>query len=100
MADAKRFLAERNEAAFGEPGVWVQLAATDRGTGTLVGDCAVRIRADQPETAELGVTFSQRYQGAGLAAEAIGAVVDHLFEHVGLHRVFAETDDRNDPAQP
>ena len=99
MADAERFLAEQDGATFGQPGVWVQLAATDRGDGTLVGDCAVRIRADQPQTAELGVTFSPRYQGVGLAAEAMGAVVDHLFEHVGLHRVFAETDDRNDAAQ-
>lgn len=99
MGDAKRFLAEQNKAAFGQPGVWVQLAATDRVTGTLVGDCAVRVLADQPETAELGVTFSPRYQGAGLAAEAMGALVDHLFEHVGLHRIFAETDDRNDAAQ-
>ena len=98
-ADAERFLGEQNEAAFGQPGVWVQLAATDRGNGTLVGDCAVRIQANQPETAELGVTFSPRYQGDGLAAEAMGVVVDHLFEHVGLHRVFAEIDDRNDAAQ-
>jgi RimJ/RimL family protein N-acetyltransferase len=99
MADAKRFLAEQNEVTFGQPGAWMQLAATDRGTGALVGDCAIRIRADQPQTAELGVTFSPRYQGAGLAAEAMGALVDYLFEHVGLHRVFAETDDRNDAAQ-
>ena len=77
----------------------MQLAATDRSSGTLVGDCAGRVRAEQPETTELGVTFAPRYQGAGLAAEAIGAVVDQLFEHVGLHRVCAETDDRNDAAQ-
>lgn len=75
------------------------MAATDRGNGRLVGDCAVLIRADQPQTPELGVTFSPRYEGAGLAAEAMGALVDYLFEHVGLHRVFAETDDRNDAAQ-
>jgi len=98
MADAERFLAEQRRVAFGQPGVWVQLAATDRGDGTLLGDCATRVHTDQPQTAELGVTFSPRHQGAGLAAEAIGAVVDHLFEHVGMHRVFAETDDRNDAA--
>jgi RimJ/RimL family protein N-acetyltransferase len=99
MANAERFLAEQNEVRFGQPGAWVQLAATDRGDGTLFGDCAVRVLADQPETAELGVTFSPRHQGAGLAAEAVSAVVDHLFEHVGLHRISAETDDRNVAAQ-
>jgi RimJ/RimL family protein N-acetyltransferase len=60
---------------------------------------SVHVRADQPETAEVGVTFSPRYQGAGLAAEAMAAVVDHLFAQVGLHRIFAETDDRNSAAQ-
>jgi RimJ/RimL family protein N-acetyltransferase len=99
MADAKWFLAEQSEVAFGQPGVWGQLASTDRSSGTLVGDCAVRVLADQPGTAELGVTLAPRYQGVGLAAEAIGAVVEYLFEHVGLHRIFAETDDRNGAAQ-
>lgn len=99
MADAERFLAEQHEVRFGQPGAWVQLAATDRGDGTLFGDCAVHVLGDQPETAEIGVTFSPRHQRAGLAAEAVGAVADHLFEHVGLHRIYADTDDRNVAAQ-
>ncbi len=45
------------------------------------------------------MTFAPRHQGAGLATEAVGAVVDHLFEHGGLHRIVAETDDRNVAAQ-
>jgi RimJ/RimL family protein N-acetyltransferase len=95
MADARRFLAEQEGVAFGEPGTWVQLAATDRGGGELCGDCAVRIADDQPGTAEVGVTFAPAWQGTGLAREALGAVVETLFADHGLHRVYAETDDRN-----
>jgi RimJ/RimL family protein N-acetyltransferase len=95
MADAERFLAEQQEAGFGEPGAWVQLAAIDRGTGELVGDCAVRIPADQPATAEVGVTFAPQHQGRGLAHEALAAVLATLFAELGIHRIHAETDDRN-----
>lgn len=95
LADAERFLAEQEQVALGRPGAWVQLAATDRETGALCGDCAVHVRDDQPATAEVGVTFAPEHQGTGLAREALAAVVSHLFEHHGLHRVYAEADDRN-----
>jgi RimJ/RimL family protein N-acetyltransferase len=50
---------------------------------------------DQPGTAEVGVTLAPDRQGAGLAGEALGAVVAHLFERLELHRIYAETDERN-----
>ena len=95
IADAERFLDEQQEVEFGRPGGWVQLAATDRDTGGLCGDCAVHVLADQPGTAEVGVTFALEHQGSGLATEALSAVVTRLFEDHGLHRVYAEADDRN-----
>jgi RimJ/RimL family protein N-acetyltransferase len=95
MADAERFLAEQQEVELGRPGAWVQLAATDRESGELCGDCAVHVLADQPGTAEVGVTFAPAHQGSGLAREALGALVAHLFAVHGLHRIYAETDDRN-----
>ncbi|HEX5617783.1 MAG TPA: GNAT family protein [Solirubrobacteraceae bacterium] len=95
LADAERFLAEQQEVELGRPGGWVQLAATDRDTGALCGDCAVHVLADQPATAEVGVTFAPEHQGSGLATEALSAVVGHLFAEHGLHRVYAQADDRN-----
>ena len=74
-----------------------ELAAVDRVSGALCGDCAVRIATDQPQTAEVGVTFAPATQGSGLATEALGAVVTRLFEEHGVHRVFAQADDRNLP---
>jgi RimJ/RimL family protein N-acetyltransferase len=96
-ADAEEFLAQQQGVAFGQPGEWLQLAAIDRATGALCGDCAVHVSADQPATAEVGVTLAPERQGSGLAAEALGAVVDRLFEDLQMHRVYAEADDRNTP---
>ena len=95
MADAEAFFAEQQGVTFGQRGAWVQVAAVDRATGELAGDCAVRIADDQRDTAEVGVTFAPEHQGKGLAREALGAVVTRLFDEHGIHRVYAETDDRN-----
>jgi aminoglycoside 6'-N-acetyltransferase len=95
MNDGEQFLAEQQRVEFGEPGPWVQLAAIDRGTGELCGDCAARVVDDESGGAEVGVTFAPAYQGVGLAREALAAVVGALFEEHGVHRVYAETDDRN-----
>ena len=94
-ADGERLVAAQQGVDLGDPGPWVQGAAVDRATGALLGDCAVRIAAGQPRTAEVGVTFAPASQGTGLATEALGAVVTRLFEHHDIHRVYAETDDRN-----
>jgi len=95
IADADAFLASQEGLVLGAPGDWVQLAVLDRRTGELCGDCAVRVVEDQPATAEIGITFAPRYQGTGLATEALTGVVDTLFQRFDLHRVFAHADDRN-----
>jgi RimJ/RimL family protein N-acetyltransferase len=95
MADAERFLASQQGVAFGRPGAWLQLAAVSRVSGALCGDCAVRATTDQPETAEIGITLARASQRSGLASEALAAVMDKLFEEYGIHRIYAEADDRN-----
>jgi RimJ/RimL family protein N-acetyltransferase len=95
MADAERLLASQEGVELGQPGVWMQLAATDRDDGALLGDCAVHVRADVPATAEVGVTFAPEHQGRGFASEALAAVMGRLFEDVGMRRIYAEADARN-----
>jgi RimJ/RimL family protein N-acetyltransferase len=94
-ADGERLVAEQEGVELGEPGRWVQVAAVDRASGALCGDCGVLVVTDQPQTAEVGVTFAPASQGRGLATEALSAVVALLFERYDMHRVFATTDDRN-----
>ncbi len=96
-ADAERLVAAQQGVELGDPGPWLQLAALDRVSGALCGDCAVHVETDQPQTAEVGVTFAPATQGSGLATEALGAVVTRLFDQHGLHRVYARADDRNVP---
>jgi RimJ/RimL family protein N-acetyltransferase len=95
MTDAERFYSEQKSVAFGRPGEWVQLAIEDRVTGALCGDCAVKLLDTQPATAELGVTLDPGHQSCGIATEALSMVVGHLINDLDLHRVYAETDDRN-----
>ena len=94
-ADGERLVAGQDGVELGAPGPWVQVAALDRATGELCGDCAVHVVTDQPHTAEVGVTLSPARQGSGLASEALAAVVTRLFERHGMHRVYARADDRN-----
>lgn len=95
MPDAEQFLAVQQGLTFGQAGAWFQLAIVERASDLLLGDCAVRVADDQPATAELGVTLAPGHQGRGIATEALTAVADHLFTALGLHRIYAETDDRN-----
>jgi len=92
---AQAFLRSQRGLRFGRPGEWLQLAIVERETGTVCGDCAVRVASDQPRTAEIGVTLAAAHQSKGVATEALTALVRELFDRVGLHRIFAEADDRN-----
>lgn len=94
-ADAERLVTAQRGVDFGDPGPWVQVAALDRASGALCGDCAVRVTTDQPHTAEVGITLAPAKQGGGIATEALGAVVTRLFEQHDIHRVYAQADDRN-----
>ena len=94
-ADAEKFLAEDAYVAPGQPGQWLQLAIEERGTGALCGDCAVRIIAEQPRTAEVGVTLAPNFQNRGIASEALMVTLDWLFGKQDMHRICAEADDRN-----
>jgi RimJ/RimL family protein N-acetyltransferase len=96
-ADGERLVAAQQDVDFGDPGPWVQVAAVDRVSGELCGDCAVRVTTDQPRTAEVGVTLAPAKQRSGIATEALGAVVTRLFEQHDIHRVYAHADDRDVP---
>lgn len=62
--------------------------------GELIGDIGVHLH-DNLMQADLGFTLAPAYQGKGYAAEAVGALLDHLFTTQSLHRVSAECDARN-----
>ena len=89
LDDATAFIENAAESG------WCQLGVRIEGGSTLAGDVGFRLSGDPPLQAEIGVTLAPHYQGRGLAAEAVGTLLDHLFGELSVHRVFASIDPRN-----
>lgn len=73
-------------------GAWVQLAVELQ--RTVIGDVAVGVRDGGRQTT-IGYSISTHAQGNGYATEAVGAVIDALFDHADVHRIVASIDPEN-----
>jgi RimJ/RimL family protein N-acetyltransferase len=93
IEQAEALLAAQPDRLVSGSGEWLQVGMKGQ-DDRLVGDVAIHALADQPDTFEVGVTLARDSQGHGFAREAVGAVVEALFQH-GAHRVIAQTDARN-----
>jgi len=93
--DAVRFLCDLALVTFDSPGTWFQLGVRERDTKRLIGDLGLHF-LDGGRQVEIGFTFEPAAQGRGLATEAVGAAIGHLFGVMGKHRVVASVDPRND----
>ena len=93
LADAERLLAEPGR--FGQAGCGVQTALVARRGRALVGDCFSHVLSGSSRTAEIGVTLAAVHQGAGLATEALRALIPGLFDAAAIDRVIAAADERN-----
>jgi RimJ/RimL family protein N-acetyltransferase len=96
--EAEEFIAQQKLLTPGMPGKWFQFAAEVKRTGALAGDCAMLVHKATPKTCEIGYSFARKFQGIGLATEAAKAVLDFVFESLGMSRVLATTDCRNLPS--
>ncbi len=76
--------------AMGEPrdGEWWMAAIDERSTGASIGEVAVRLGFGG-RSAEIGYTLEPGSWGRGYATEAVDAMLDHLFDAVGVSRVSA-----------
>jgi RimJ/RimL family protein N-acetyltransferase len=93
-ADARELVESQTGSEFPAVGEWMQFAIRST-SGDLLGDVAVHVLDDQPDTYELGVTVSPAAQGRGIARAALGATIDHLVGERGAHRVILTLDERN-----
>ena len=82
----------------GTPGEWFQFAIALKGADDLIGDCVSKVDGGDARRAEIGFTLARAYQGKGYAAEAVSRLLDWAFGELGLHRVVAITDQRNEPS--
>ena len=77
---------------------WQQFTVLAADDGRFLGDIGINFDIPRPKQAEVGFAFAPAARGQGLATEAVGAIVEALFAR-GRHRLIAQTDGRNLPAQ-
>jgi RimJ/RimL family protein N-acetyltransferase len=78
----------------GEPGGWVQLTVEEREAGHVVGDIGFTRADGEPGVMKIGYTMAPAFQRRGYATEAVGALVDYLFDTLGVEvvRAFASAE--------
>jgi RimJ/RimL family protein N-acetyltransferase len=96
--DAARLIADQRDMEPGVPGTWFQVAIVERTSESMIGDCGMHCRQDDPRQMEFGITLAPAYQGRGYATEALGCLLHFAFATLGQHRVSAVTDAENHAA--
>lgn len=98
-AQASRTALERHQLmTLARDGDAVSLAGFDLDSGRLVGEFVLILRDEAHRGAELGYVVHPDFQGRGLAVEGSLAVLQVAFDELGLHRVVARIDARNEPS--
>jgi len=65
-------------------------------TKQLIGDVMLHFQSAKHRGGEVGWIFNPNYSGRGYATEAVHAVLHLAFDQLGLHRVIARVDVRNE----
>ena len=76
-------------------GEWYQVAVELKSTGGLIGDVAFCTMVSDEKQALMGYSLARPYWHNGYAFEAVGRLLQYLFDDRGLHRVVAECDVEN-----
>ncbi len=79
-----------------ESGIWWGICLKE--DGKMIGNGGFHKWEHLHRKAELGYWILPEYQGKGLAAEAISAMITHGFENMALHRIEAEVETENAPS--
>jgi RimJ/RimL family protein N-acetyltransferase len=90
-------------------GMWARTELTDEGqavtlgielaaTGELVGDVILFWHSREHAGGEIGYVVDPAHGGNGYATEAGRAMLGLGFDQLGLHRIVARVDERNEPS--
>lgn len=74
----------------------LELPATEDSPARVIGDSYFSLSEIENSRGVIGWTLHPDFAGQGYAAEAARAVLALAFDTIGLHRVFAELDPRNE----
>ena len=67
-------------------------------TGELAGDIILFWHSEEHAGGEIGYVFNPSLGGRGYATEAVSMMLRLGFEELGMHRIIARIDERNDPS--
>ena len=81
-----------------DEGQWLTLGIQVSETGELAGDVGLCWRSRAHAGGELGYAFNPALGGRGYATEAADVMLRLGFEGLGLHRIVARMDERNEPS--
>ncbi len=77
-------------------GDYLQLAVERTSDGQVIGDLYFTIKSAENDCGEIGWSFHPDFNGQGYATEGARRVLELAFDTLGLHRVIAELDPRNE----
>ena len=72
--------------------------AIAEGTGQLIGSVTLFVFEGSPRGAEVGYALRADRQRQGITSEALRLAIGHAFEVLGLDRIEADVDPRNQPS--
>lgn len=87
---------DRVRSTLDEPGQAILLAVVRRADDVLVGDVMLAWTSKEHGTGEFGYVINPEFHGNGYATEAGAALLRLGFADLGLHRIVARIDARND----
>jgi RimJ/RimL family protein N-acetyltransferase len=77
-------------------GEGIALALEERSSGRFVGEVILRLTSEESRQGEIGWSLHPDAQGNGYATEAARELLRLGFEEMGLHRIWADCDPRNE----
>jgi RimJ/RimL family protein N-acetyltransferase len=93
MEDARAW--HQRMAGIQESGSALQLVVARKDSGLAIGTCLLFRYEEKSGRAELGYVLGRAHWGQGFMHEALTALIDHVFGKIGLRRLEAEIDPRN-----
>jgi [ribosomal protein S5]-alanine N-acetyltransferase len=89
--DCREIIEWQLDKEFGLPGQWTKVGLELKSVKKLIGDISLKPETDL-RIVEFGISMSRDFQGQGLAAEGLAAIIDHLFNKREVNRVTALMD--------
>ena len=87
-----------NQHELTEEGQSLVLAVVLPEEDRVIGKVDLKWLSEQHRQGEIGYTFNPAFQGKGYAREAAEVLLKLGFEDLGLHRIIAQCDPRNEPS--